>query len=458
MKYCQFHPLELAQQHCEYCDINVCATCSDESPLSHDRYAEHRCFVCEMSMERVGAGLTVQPFWRHLSDIYRYPLSIQSVIVIILTALIATIFASFTILLLIPTIILTHYCFVCLRHTANGKMIAPDFELSFDSGIASLFYVLIVMIAIGICVGLVFNIFGVGIGTLTMVLGVAILPAAIMVIAIDEKLFSALDPGKLASIVSATGVSYFLMLLFIIVMFSSVAALSSFFSSMQSPWTIIFVQSVISNYYTIVIFHIMGYLVFQNQEDLGFRAKDSRNKTSIRSVDKRNLAKIDILVKVGDYQKAVSLFKQQVHADSNKIWYWERCFKLMYNTRKAFKRTAREEKELQQFSERYLSKLSEQEDTQNMGEVYLKARKMLQSYLPKNNKVRLKVADSLYQADRNNEAVFVLNRFQDDCDDKALVMQAYDLMSRALGTIPGNEDKAKQYRRYSDVLKKVIDV
>lgn len=440
MRYCKFHPITAATQHCEQCEINLCDACTDESLDHRSNELNRRCFICQISTEALADSFQTEPFWRKMGDIYKYPIGSSGVAIIVLTAFMTALFASNLLLLLAPSVIITHYCFVCLSETAEGKMTAPKFEKSFAVKFATIFYIYLVIIVAIIAVSTVSAAFGPSLGILLGVFYVIAIPAAIMVIAIDESLSSAVNPSKLFSIVAATGASYFVMLLFIIIMMSSVAALNSVFGAETASFGSVLIQSLISNYYSIVIFHIMGYLVFQNQTSLGFHTRNSTQKFIVRSEEKKRNVRIETLIKAGEYTEAAKLCKQQIINDRNaSLWQWERCFNIMFANHAT--------KTLSEYSESFLNKLSSLDNHDKMADVYLRVVKRVPNFKPKNHAIRLEIASALHDIGQNIYAAILLAKFQEGCNEKAQIIKATELQSHIYTKIKGQEKKAASFRQ-----------
>jgi len=279
---CKFHPLELAKNYCEFCDAAYCEACSDEAAAgvvrSRANRAEHNCFVCSKALEPIESSELIPPFWGRLPEVYRYPLNTQAIITLIVVSFVSAFLGNAVLFLIIPFAAMILYSFACLRETATGSLEAPGIEVCFENSAAPLVYVVIAFVVLGYGTYKVFEYFGLGFGLMASAFFILATPAIVIIIAVEEKLLPALNPGELFSVMRATGISYFVMLLFIIIMTSSVYALVAFFGGEANTFIANFFQSLISNYYTVVTFHIMGYLVYQNQYALGFKTKSNARR------------------------------------------------------------------------------------------------------------------------------------------------------------------------------------
>jgi tetratricopeptide (TPR) repeat protein len=443
MSHCQYHPLKTAIRTCENCDHNYCDACSDESALRHNPNADYACFICGFSLLNLKAESEVEPFWRRLGDIYLYPMSVSALIVLVLTAFLAASFSQLGILQLLPEIAISLYSFACLRETAHGNMKAPGVEACFEGSIKPVISVVFVMVFAIFSSIKIFDVFGTGLGILAVFFYVVTLPAAILVIAIEGDFFPAINPHRLMTVVSATGTSYFVMLIFLFIMLGSVGLLSSFVFSEQLTSFSIFTQSLISNYYGIVTFHILGYLVYQNRYKLGFEGQSNITAPDIRDDAEWLNAKLEVLIKSGDYKAAIDLAKQQVAASNSQLWQWSRCFKLMC-TGKSFK-------ELGAFAPKYFDKLALFRHDDELADSYVMLKKRIRDFQFTDPERCMTVAHSLFDLGQYPYVVDMLSDFHERDADDALINDSLKMVRDSYQKMPGKEKNAQFFQNIYDM-------
>ena len=320
---CHFHPTQSAENHCGRCRKNFCGVCSGESKFASSLDLSHTCFICDTELEPLASANTIEPFWSRIGKIYKYPLSIQAIITMLIISGLTTLLQNWGLLALIPLIALNLYSFACLRSTAAGENEAPDVDTSFQGSIGPVFYVIIVMAIAIFAATFVFYSFGNGMGIIVSFFLILVMPAALIVVAVEEKLFGALNPATLVGIIKTTGASYFVMVLFILVMMSSMGLLSSMVMGSKYSLFGFFLTSMVANYYSIVIFHIMGYLVYQNHVALGYRVlgRAGIKDTQQRTMKQIKTAQLEVLIKAGEFEAARKVAKQTLSGDST-LWEW----------------------------------------------------------------------------------------------------------------------------------------
>ena len=416
MTSCQFHPLLDAHYFCDTCEYNLCSNCCDESELRNSANSTPRCFICETSVNPLESGERVEPFWRRLADVYKYPLSLSGGIVILITAVLSALFASFSLLSLLPLAAITLYGFACLRETAAGNLESPDVEKSFQGSLNPIIYVLIISFLSKLSIDFIAYYFGTGFGILAAGFCVITLPAVIMLVAINEELTPALNPQAWASIVKTTGSSYFVMLLFLVIMSSSGTLLASLFHSSSHNMFSVLVQQLIQHYFIIVGYHLLGYLVYQNHRELGFSVITNRHEqdqNDFRSEAKRLDAQLGVLIKAGSYNQAKSLAVKQLtiknSPETSTPWHWDRCFRLMH--------AGRSTKKLLEFFPNYMAKLEEDSRYQDMADAYIATKKKLPKLEIKSPELRLTIAQSLFDLGKYKSASNLLKGFHRDTND-----------------------------------------
>jgi len=444
MTNCTFHPLKEAKHQCKKCQKDFCLVCSNELDESQQgRFsASYFCFICDSKLDSFEDESNVPPFWRNLNQIYRYPSSIAAILVIIVASAISSI-TSFSIFAIIPTVIIMHYCFACLRTSAKGNMQAPDFESCFEGSIAPFFYLIIIFFIGSSFIGIVSFVFGTGFGIIVGLFCLLALPASVITLCIEERLFPALNLERIASVISIMGASYFFAFLFIVMMFSSVGAVSYFIGSTGSTLNLFFLSAV-SNYYNIVIFHILGYLVYQNASKLGVDSEKVDPDKQVRSQEQRLNANIEVLIMAGDYAKAIELTSKQIKSGEASLLQWQRCLRLLL--------AGGSDKNIEGFAERYFAKLEADQQTHSMADDYIAIKKRVKKFEPKNYEQKLSIAQSLMEIGRYKYVVLLLQNFMQTSKDKKQINASVKMLGESYSKLPGQEKRAAFYQQQARML------
>jgi len=440
---CKYHPLEAAINHCETCCADYCEACSDESAASDPRRTradktDHSCFVCKTNLSPLSGASNIPPFWTRLPEIYRYPLNTQAIIALLVVSFATAFIGNSIILFIIPLVAMIMYSFTCLRETAKGNLKAPGLEACFEGSIAPLAYVVIVVVILVLGAYNIFKYVGNGLGIIVSAVCILALPAIIIIIAIEERLLPAMNPSGWFSVMRSTGTAYFVMLLFMLIMTFSVFALTSAFGAQSDSFLGIFFQSLVSNYYGVVTYYIMGYLVYQNQEALGFITKDNRRTSDLRPESVRQKVELELLIKSGDYSAAADVARKQLDHSGATLWDWSRAFTLVCVSSSNGQSKA--------MFDQYANKLDTAGELDKLASAYLLIKNHQPKFIIDDHQRRLLVAKSLFDIGQYSQVANMLHMFHQESKDNTLVTRALKLLSDSLLSIPGREKLANQYK------------
>lgn len=446
MHYCYSHPEKSATYFCHHCKTHTCDDCSCEQD-----YAVTQCFFCDGELESLGSGSSAQPFWRRLDLTFKYAMHKEVMIFIIILAFLSAVFQFIPFAFIFDLIIagaFIKYCLVCLERTAMGKMSPPEITESYENGLSSLFQLLFIIIAIGgACLAAV-SIFGVSVGSLLSVLLVCALPAAIITLALTESVIAALNPASMFRIITAIGLPYGLLLAFIMVMTSSVALIHTVMGS-EFYFITSVLQNFVSNFYFVVMFHMMGYMIFQYQGKLGFAARDDEADHARNKLEQVK-AKIAMLIRQGDFEKVLPAYVKAINENPEAAELSDACFEFLL--------ASNDNEQLIEFGSFYLEKLIKLKKHYQLQPVYRRLVNILPNFMPDTADLRFSLAQQLHKGGDDKESVRLLTDLERAHPTFAKLPKSYAFLAEILETIPGKESEAKaaieKSRQYSDKLQK----
>ncbi|TDR43240.1 hypothetical protein DFR29_107253 [Tahibacter aquaticus] len=217
----------------------------------------------------------IVPFWQRLREITLYPA--QSAALMVIAGL-----ALLRLLSLLPligwvinialTIGLYKFAFEVLRATANGRMEPPEGMMEVDQSIGWMgIWLQVIFIVMGFVLLIVFGVMGLGwLGLALCVVMMFGYPGAVMSLAIDENLGHALSPPTWLQIMARLGWPYFVAFGLMLVIFISAGNAQAWLSNILPLVIGLPVFHFISGYALIATFHLMGYLIWQYHEELGY--------------------------------------------------------------------------------------------------------------------------------------------------------------------------------------------
>jgi len=221
------------------------------------------------SIESVRATEIV-PFWNRLREISLYPAhpaSLTTIGVLAVCHLVTDLPLGFVLDILV-WVALYKYAFECLRATANGRMEPPEIALAVEDDIGwdqikLQFVFLLINMAALIWLGPVVG------GIVSIVLAFA-LPGAIMSLAMDENLLLALNPMTWVAVASRLGWPYVAVAALYFVFNMSKHYAQALVVPILPPVISEIVFYFMTHYVVVATFHLMGYLIYQYHDVVGF--------------------------------------------------------------------------------------------------------------------------------------------------------------------------------------------
>ena len=448
MEYCHYHPLTSATFSCDHCKTNLCDNCVDDS----QQRGGERCVSCNKQLISLGAAHSAEPFWRKLKEAFQYPINSQSLILIVGVSVMTSVLAyiPFAIIFyLMATGALMRYSFACLENTANGKMTAPDITEAYEGGLILIFQLIGIVIIMGAAVFGVNQLLGSGLARLLAVFFMLSFPAIIILFALNRNMFDAVNPLSIIQLILSVGLSYGVLLGLILVMSASVSVIHQLIGAEFSLINIL-LQSIVSNFYMVVTFHIMGYMIFQYQAELGFVAREDYGEGSKRrSEQDLHNTKIDIALKQGNYSQVVDLFGEANKKFPHELSYYVRCFDFLYAT----KQTDR----LERFLPFYFDFLPKAQRGDQIYPGFKRALALIPNYLPATAKLRHQLAEQCQFKGDPKSALRLLNGIHKHFPNYNKLPAAYTVMERALADIPNMEKQRAQCKLLIDSLRRKED-
>lgn len=512
MSYCRYHPRQAATQVCNNCNSALCNACTRTS--GHNAHVT--CLSCGVQTERLGVTADVQPFWRRLDEAFRYPLKTAVLVLLCLSAAVGALlpYLPWPVMVglsVLVTGIVLKYCFNCLVETADGQMQAPDITTAYRGGVFLILQLIVMIVLISVAVGLVYGFLGEVFGAVLGMCVALALPAMIILFALSESVLEAMNPIKLIALIAAIGVPYGLILGILSIMLGSVSLLSELLGNVDGAWSLV-AQSVVSNYYSVVMFHLMGYMIFQYQDQLGYCASAGNDDSHESRTDAElGLARVRIFVKEGAWPKAQTELKQALQRNPNDKALWDYAFQFTlarlpqighpqliqdglpqlaeeqlgqqeqlgqprhqeqlrqprHQDSKSLDQQERQgiegesifeqAKQVQArqaaaFFDRYLAYLLRSQQSDQLNISYKRASLALGDYCPAEPELRHEIAKVCYQQGASKTVVNLLKGLHEQHPDYPSLIEAYELLAQALDDVPHMQ---KHAQRCNALIKKL---
>lgn len=259
----------------------------------------------------------IVPFWNRLREISLYPLHADALLTICVLALCHLVaylpFGRF--LDLLVWVAMYKYAFECLRASANGRLTPPESSVSVEDSTGwSQIWLQFLFIAAAIAG---FLLLGPGGGIVVLLLLGLCWPAAVMSLAMDQNLLHALNPATWLAILARLGWPYVAVVLLYFVFFASQLYAQAFAAQILPGFLAIVIISAISHYVIVATFHLMGYLIYQYHEEVGYEPEQPPaplRRAAADDPDQETLDQAAQLVREGDLDGAREHVAQQLRS------------------------------------------------------------------------------------------------------------------------------------------------
>ncbi|WP_347989809.1 hypothetical protein [Methylomonas sp. AM2-LC] len=202
---------------------------------------------------------------------------------------------------------------------------------------------MLMFILLGVAIALVFNYLGNVAGYCYLILAILTLPASIMVIDIQNSVFAALNPFQAMRIISSIGWPYMVMFAFLFVLYSSQGIATQWIIKTQLPvysasfsptdmanylgkiqksakWLVLN-ATFISMYFTIIMFNMIGYVLYQYHKELDLNV----SKHQVEPAE----AEIAHYMGAGDINSALKIARKELGKDDTNLQANDRYLKLL---------------------------------------------------------------------------------------------------------------------------------
>ncbi len=351
--YCKYHPQTPSRQYCPSCDIHFCSQCVkpdiDKNP----------CPICKNELDSVGIGNTITPFWERIPRFFAYPATTE--ILIFLTALSVLSLGTMVnkMLSVLITFLVLKYGYVILEHTAEGHLSSPTVSASnLGKGNHLPLQQVVIFVLMFFIIGGAFTV-GAVVGILVFLFLLLSVPATVMILALEKNILKAINPLTWMGIMSRVGKAYFVLYGFLLLLFAGAGIAKQLLAPILPTALFAMVATFFSGYFTLIMFNLMGYIIYQYHEPLGFDGvyefEDSpETNTGTAAKTEAFLSEINILLAEGMIDEAKKRLKQALAepdhlAQYGNLDYHQRYHKLLL--------LSKDKKEVLTHGEQYITAL-----------------------------------------------------------------------------------------------------
>ena len=428
-KFCEYHSTKPAYWNCPKCGSYFCPDCivtrRKGGVLKNENI--HLCPKCNVETSWVGVANIIEPFWTRLPKFFTYPLSLQPLALITILSIVGLILSKLSIIGFLLKIvlwgILFKYSFSALKATAHGDLTPPGIT---SETISEDFMQVFKQIAIYIIIGFVFASLvpsaGIIVAVLFLIFALFYVPAIIILLVTTNSLFHAVNPVVFTRLAFRIGRGYFLMYFFLILLGLAPAVLGQYIMKFLPTELFQLFFGFAKNYYTIISYHLMGYVILQYHEEIGYQVdyedfKESAVKEIEEDESTNILNRVNIMIKDGKLDDAISFIKDTTKTRPiTDITLSERYLNLLLMKKR--------KPEMLKHCITHLDLLAHKNTKSKACELYAKCLAMNREFIPTSFAL-FKIGGWLNETGKIKEAIRTYNRLTKAFPDDALVPKAY---------------------------------
>lgn len=440
-KYCKYHPTSPALWWSNDFQSGYCERCVDHSESSAGAPTAKSLLTGD-DLEYMGSAHSAIPFWERIPVFFKYPLQRESLLFLVAIMIVGGVLSSLGGLialagLFISLAAITKYGFMVIATTARGKFSPPAWGEAFTGDINLFFKQLGVQLIFAAFITVVAWSGIEALNVISTLLVILVMPASIMIFAMEEDIATAVSPSFLLEFIGRIGGAYFILYLLLILF--SIAHLGFFsllWAEVPQAWLApLFVSA--SLYFMMVMYHLMGYVIFQYQSELGFVSEDEKTaQRRMKAIDPYD-ARVDVCLKEGLYHEAVKVLKKGLNNNPNDFKKHDNLSKLLV--------AIGDKEAVLEHADSYMAKLHKMGDDARLYFIYSFYQQVDANYIPDDPGVRQVLAEQFYSRGKYDLTIRLLANFHKLYPNYGDVAGAYLLVSEALFRGLNKGDKALQF-------------
>jgi tetratricopeptide (TPR) repeat protein len=289
----------------------------------------HMCPNCNLPVQWLGVENIIDPFWKRLHRFFIYPFSVRPLLLMLGLSIVAALLTRPGIVGVLAQIAVWgcafKYAYAILQSTAGGNLTAPKLGgQTLYENFGPVVKQIGIYVAIFFAAGIIFAKLGTAVGILFIIMATVFLPAMIILLVTTESLIQAINPVMFVGLAIRIGWGYLLMYFFYSILAGAPALLGQYAIQHLPPIMHLFLITLVNIYYTFISYHLMGYVILQYHQDIGytvdfedFKDETTDSKRAMPSADdvhSRLLNRVNQLVKDGNHEGAISEIEAETNA------------------------------------------------------------------------------------------------------------------------------------------------
>ena len=254
------------------------------------------------------------------------------------------------------------------------------------------------------------------------------MPASVMILTITRSFWAGLNPLGAISMMRLIGMPYLGLCAFLFLLSASQGVLLELLLPRLPPWLLIPAANFVSMYFMLIMFNMMGYVVFQHHHLLGVPVSPAGAGRHATTEMDDVAATIGRLVGAGEIDQALDMAYEAQRTASDDVAAHERYHKLLA--------LAGKDERLLNHSQRYLALLLQKGKNEEALTLFLAMRGRVPDYTPEQPGMLLRLAEAARRRREYKEALNLVKgfdkRFPKHADIPAVYLFAAQVLSENL--------------------------
>ncbi len=436
---CKYHPSLPARWYCRSCAISVCTQCVKQTG---PKTSQPVCTACQGELQSLGIGNTITPFWERIPRFFAYPLKPAALGYLgILSLASLSVFLPFGIFLYLAVMFaILKYGYIVLNHTAEGNLSPPQLLATTTAAENNLPLRQLVVFVYMVLVLLAASLLGSAAVLAALLFMLFTLPASVIALANTGSITQAVSPQKLVGIIRAIGWPYAILYVFLLFLSGGSEIATQLVQPLLPLWLFVVVGVFLSGYFTIIMFHMMGYVVYQYHESLGYDQVKEFDEAEVPAAGDTPpadpfLNEVNILVAEGRLSEARERFKNRLRSGGT-LEEREHYHKLL--------KVSHDSQELARHGKEYLAVLVELKQHERGLDVLADCLQADSSFRPDSGNLAFGFAQLAHGRGRHDLALKLLNGFSKIYPGHKQIPQAYLMAARILCEQKGQDAAARE--------------
>lgn len=441
---CNYFPGTPATWSCTSCHAHYGEKCI---PAGHSRHwgkRPPRCIRCEGQLHYLGNATDAKPFWQQMPHFFAYALHSNCLILIAVCAGLSLLFFTGLFAIFIGLLMLamvTKFSFAIIEKRGNGEAEPPELADVITGDEHHLF-----LRQMAVFVGMGLMVYMAGRVGEWLAIGVSIflafaMPASTIVLAVDKSVRRALNPLVLLSVMMAIGLPYLLLWFCTQIISAGPSYILIWLSDLLPEPVFLPVITAIVVYFVLVLYTMLGYVLYQYQQELGYTTTASESEMDAQAFEKaKTLGEVTVLIHDSQLERARKVLRAALDSIRDDLDLHLQYHKLLI--------ALGDKDALANHCQYFVDLCVSRKTVQPAVPVLLNVIKHVEGFKLEKSASALEIARRLSMQGQHRPLVSLLKDWHLHSPDDPILPEAYALLARSLYEYYGDDQGARSAANY----------